>query len=243
MPAKQDKKSGLKKGNLPLSKTASEPGSLPKWPVLKPVLPASNLAFEETLKDQILVVSNLFTSSLCKTYVSFLNSLTLITTPSRPKRDQAVRFNDRFQIEDPAFADSLWQGTALKDLVAGYEDTSIWGGKVLGLNSNIRIYRYRPGQFFDKHYDESNKVKGPSGEDAMTTWTLLIYLTACVGGGTAFYPEAETKNDKQPDPITVNPRPGSALLHRHYPECLLHEGKEVLSGEKWVLRSDIVVAR
>jgi hypothetical protein len=25
------------------------------------------------------------------------------------------------------------------------------GGEVVGLNPNIRIYRYRPGQFFDAH--------------------------------------------------------------------------------------------
>lgn len=34
-----------------------------------------------------------------------------------------------------------------------------------------------------------------------------------------------------------------ALLHRHGEQCLLHEGREVLSGEKWVLRSDLVVER
>lgn len=27
----------------------------------------------------------------------------------------------------------------------------IWGGEPIGLNGNIRIYRYSKGQFFDKH--------------------------------------------------------------------------------------------
>jgi hypothetical protein len=36
---------------------------------------------------------------------------------------------------------------------------------------------------------------------------------------------------------------GMALLHKHGDDCLFHEGKEVLSGEKWVLRSDLVVPR
>lgn len=241
MPPKENKKSrSNKKIDSPASRTETR---LPDWPVLKPVLPASSLYIEETLKEQILVVPTLFTSSLCKAYVAFLNSLPLSTTPGRPKRGEAVRVNDRFQIEDQAFANRLWQETALKDLVAGFGDSDIWGGEVVGLNPNIRVYRYRSGQFFDQHYDESNRVKGPAGEDAVTTWTLLIYLTSCEGGETAFYPEARSKKERQPDPVVVNPQAGSALLHHHYPECLLHEGKEVLSGEKWVLRSDLVVAR
>ena len=27
----------------------------------------------------------------------------------------------------------------------------VWGGEVIGLNSNIRVYRYGKGQFFDQH--------------------------------------------------------------------------------------------
>jgi hypothetical protein len=36
---------------------------------------------------------------------------------------------------------------------------------------------------------------------------------------------------------------GMALLHKHGDDCLLHEGREVKSGEKWVLRSDLVVQK
>jgi len=238
MPPKQKPKA--KVNNVPTSAAKNHP---PNWPQLKPVLAASDLAIEETLQDQILVVPNLFTAALCKTYVTFLSGLTLTTTPGKPRRGEAARVNDRFQVEDPAFAQRLWEGSAIKDLVASYEDQSIWGGEVMGLNPNIRVYRYRAGQFFDQHYDESNKVISPGGVAGKTTWTLLIYLTACEGGETAFYPEAPSKRDKQPDPVLVDPQAGSALFHRHFPDCLLHEGKEVLSGEKWVLRSDLVVAR
>jgi hypothetical protein len=37
------------------------------------------------------------------------------TTPSRPKRGEAVRVNDRFQVEDPLFARRLWEQTGLKE--------------------------------------------------------------------------------------------------------------------------------
>jgi len=240
MPLKQKTKT---KGNNPPAAAKPASPAPPNWPQLKPVLAASDLSVEETLKDQILVVPNLFTANLCKTYVTFLSTLPLTTTPGKPKRGEATRVNDRFQIEDPAFAQRLWEDTAIKELVASYEDKDIWGGDVLGLNSNIRIYRYRPGQFFDQHYDESNRVVGQGGVPAKTTWTLLVYLSACGGGETAFYPEASSRRDQQPDPVLVDPQAGSALLHRHFPECLLHEGKEVVSGEKWVLRSDLIVRR
>jgi hypothetical protein len=59
------------------------------------------------------------------------------------------------------FAERLWSGTALKDLVTGNAEGSLdltpaqrkelWGGDVVGLNPRIRIYRYSKGQFFDQH--------------------------------------------------------------------------------------------
>jgi hypothetical protein len=70
---------------------------------------------------------------------------------------------------------------------------------------------------------------------ARTTWTLLIYLTTTEGGETVFYPEDGSA------PLSVAPEVGMALLHRHGEHCLLHEGKEVRKGEKWVIRSDLVV--
>jgi hypothetical protein len=92
--------------------------------------------------------------------------------------------------------------------------------------------------------DDSNTItfSSPShpSQSARTTWTLLIYLTTCTGGETVFYPES-TRGNRNPEPVSVAPVTGMALLHRHGDRCLLHEGAEVLDGEKWVLRSDLVV--
>ena len=216
----------------------------PNWPPLSPVVPVEHLATETVLAGQILIIRNLFTSNLCKNYVSFLSSLPLTTTPGKPKRGEATRVNDRFKIDDPTFARTLWEQSGLQNLVASFEDQAVFSGKVLGLNSNIRVYRYKPGQFFDQHYDESNTLHfGQENIPAKTTWTLLIYLTTCEGGETIFHPEAFRKGERAPDPIVVGLETGMALLHKHGDDCLLHEGKEVKSGEKWVLRSDLVVQR
>ncbi|KAL4810402.1 hypothetical protein BDV18DRAFT_57092 [Aspergillus unguis] len=231
----------------------------PNWPPLRPLVPASDLYLDPLLPDQIYILRNFLPASLCKTYVSFLASLPLTTTPGKPKKGDAVRVNDRFQIEDAAFAERLWSETALRGLVLeppeeedeqGQQRSTkeIWGGDPLGLNGNIRVYRYSPGQFFAQHYDDSNTLTftSPSSptspKPARTTWTLLIYLSTCTGGETVFYPEA-TRTDRNPEPVSVAPEMGMALLHRHGDACMLHEGKEVTGGEKWVLRSDLVVAR
>src|SRR5436305_69588 len=96
------------------------PTSVPKapdWPPLKPLIPSTELQLELVLPHQILTISRFFTSTLCTTYINFLSSLPLTTTPNKPKRGEAVRVNDRFQIQDPAFAKRLWKETGLKELL------------------------------------------------------------------------------------------------------------------------------
>ncbi|KAF3490985.1 uncharacterized protein GIQ15_00502 [Arthroderma uncinatum] len=219
---------------IPIEKKVTKKKEI-DWPALRPVPPTEDLSLSPILDGQIYIIRNLLSSSLCKTYISFLSSLPLVTTPNKPKKDEALRVNDRFQVDDALFAERLWSDTALKQLVS---DASVdWDGDVVGLNPNIRVYRYTKGQFFGQHYDESVvTVKGK------TTWTLLVYLSRCSGGETAFYPEGE-KGKRQPEPIVVGMEVGMALLHRHGDGCLLHEGREVTGGEKWVVRSDLVVKR
>jgi hypothetical protein len=43
----------------------------------------------------------------------------LVTTPGKPKKDDAVRVNDRFQVVDEGFARRLWEETGLKSLILG----------------------------------------------------------------------------------------------------------------------------
>ncbi|KIW02714.1 hypothetical protein, variant 2 [Verruconis gallopava] len=231
----------------------------PDWPNFAPLVSPLDLSLEETVPKQIMCIRNLWTSTLCRNYVTFLSSLPLTTTPGRPKKGDAVRVNDRYQIDDPVFATRLWNETALKYLVSTDEGSGVdenervklWGGEVVGLNPNIRIYRYKKGHFFDQHYDDSNNVNvaAENGQlvQAKTTWTLLLYLTSpatgCIGGETVFYPDPPSKKAAAPDPIAIGLEVGMALLHKHGKDCMLHEGREVTAGEKWVIRSDLCVKR
>jgi hypothetical protein len=253
-------KSSFKKKKDPITPSTSTKQPQPhiNWPTFSPLLPSQDLALHHRLPTQIITIPRLFTSTLCKSYVSFLSTLPLTTTPGKPKKGDAVRVNDRFQTDDPAFAERLWSETGLKYLISTGEGSGmsdeerrhLWGGEVLGLNPNIRIYRYTPGQFFDQHYDESNSLlfHGPTGPvPAKTTWTLLLYLTSpatgCEGGETVFYPDASSKKAAAPEPVIVGLEVGMALLHKHGKDCMLHEGREVTKGEKWVIRSDLCVRR
>lgn len=222
------------------------------------------------LGSEIVAIPKLFTATLCNTYLAFLQkSISLTTTPGKPKIGEAVRVNDRFQITDPEFAKTLWEQSGLKDVI-GRKGEAMWGGEVVGLNPNIRIYRYRKGQFFDKHCsppgsvcicfffsfffdvsvltsiidDDSVSLSfGSPPVPCRTTWTLLIYITGqsdgVVGGETVFY-----TRPRRGEEVVVEPEKGLALLHKHGADCMLHEGRLVSEDGgvgKWVLRSDLVV--
>ncbi|KAM7187119.1 hypothetical protein V8F20_011110 [Naviculisporaceae sp. PSN 640] len=226
----------------------------PSWPPFKPPLPVADLELESIVKDKVVVLRSFFPRSLCRDYVLFLKTLPLTTTPGKPKRGMALRVNDRFQIDDFAFAHRLWTETGLKEALTQTDMTSLWGGELIGLNPNIRVYRYLKGHFFDAHYDDSNNVtvttpdEGQGGQQqqqqAKTTWTLLLYLTSssegCVGGETVFYPHDRRSAKEE---IAVSLETGMCLLHKHGDDCMLHEGREVLAGEKWILRTDLCVKR
>ena len=117
---------------------AAEPAPGLNWPKLQPLVPAADLTLETVTPNQIVTIANFWTSSLCKAYVTFLSTLPLVTTPGKPKKGDAVRVNDRFQIDDPSFAEKLWSQTSLKDIlnsdsVAPTEDArrELWGGEVV----------------------------------------------------------------------------------------------------------------
>ncbi|KLU83277.1 hypothetical protein MAPG_02341 [Magnaporthiopsis poae ATCC 64411] len=264
-PAKAASKVGAASGSAhsttPAAAAAAASPSPPSWPPFKPSLPVVDpLAFESVVPAKVVVARSFFPRSLCRTYVDFLASLPLTTTPARPKRGEAVRQNDRFQVHDPVFASRLWRDTGLRDalLLAGAEeghddtvlDPRLWGGEVVGLNPNIRVYRYTKGQHFAPHYDDSNNVAvtaedGKTSIPAKTTWTLLLYLTStadggCAGGETVFYTRDRVSAKEE---VAVAPEAGLLLLHKHGDDCMLHEGREVTAGEKWVIRSDLCVRK
>lgn len=107
---------------LKATKRTVEPAAVlssapPDWPTFKPPLPVIDLLLEPLVESKVVIFRNFWPRNLCTDYVSFLKTLPLTTTPGKPKRGDAVRVNDRFQIYDPAFASRLWLETGLREAV------------------------------------------------------------------------------------------------------------------------------
>ena len=128
---------------------------------------------------------------------------------------KGVRDNFRAEVDDENLAREMWA-----QIEAEFPAT-LEGGRAVGLNPHFRFYRYEDGQKFKRHIDGRQKV----GE-LESRVTFMIYLNeGFEGGATAF------------DDIVIEPKTGTALLFVHE---LKHEGCPVTSGQKYVLRSDVL---
>ncbi|CCG81008.1 Putative uncharacterized protein [Taphrina deformans PYCC 5710] len=191
---------------------------------------------EVLLEDQICLIDAFLTPLNRQHLLSLFERavLPLLSRPSAPRRGEATRTNGRFAVHDPVFAESLFRDTDLDRCLDSLGLGVSGARRLVGLNPNIRIYRYPVGTFFGPHFDDS--VTDPETK-WKSEWTLLVYLTDgdLQGGETAF---------QLPDGSVLAPAPrhGLALIHRHGTDCLLHEGRPVKQGTKWVLRSDLMYA-
>ena len=138
---------------------------------------------------------------------------------------ESFRNNDRVIHDDHALAAAIFE-RAREDLPAE------WQGRELGgFNERWRYYRYLPGQYFKMHGDGAHHR---FQERERSLLTFMIYLNDVEEGGeTRFYDRA----DPRVPYLAVKPKCGTALVFLHQ---LLHEGAEVLRGEKHVLRTDVM---
>ncbi|KAK0240254.1 hypothetical protein EDD85DRAFT_824869 [Armillaria nabsnona] len=207
------------------------------------ISPKRHLECRVLLENQILLVDNFLSAPECKGIAQFIDNLPLELTPPK-RRGEAVRVNYRFSVTSPDFAQRL-HGLLVPHLPLfpppapdKRSGSALPPREPYSFNSNIRFYKYTPSQHFGPHYDDSvrDAITGAKSE-----WTLLIYLSGVEdgvqGGETIFYRDEKCRRDE----TTVAPlNRGTALLHRHGQDCLLHEGSEVVKGTKYVLRSDLM---
>ncbi|XP_044467378.1 uncharacterized protein LOC123197243 isoform X2 [Mangifera indica] len=200
-----------------------------KWPNIKP---KQNLQITRLKDTDLFTVKNFFTSAESKAFIKASESMGFAHQGSLgPLKGEAYRDNDRISVNDPVLADTIWESGISKL----FTDIKIRGKIAVGLNPNIRFYRYKVGQRFGKHIDESVSL----GDGKRTHYTLLIYLSGgvkakaktdpsdpndsslepLVGGETVFY---GSRNNLVAE---VAPTEGMALLHIHGDKCMLHEAQ------------------
>ncbi|KAK9143575.1 hypothetical protein Syun_012975 [Stephania yunnanensis] len=220
-----------------------------KWPSMKPKKDLHTTFFKDT---HLFTVPSFLTCLESRAFVKAAESIGFVHQGSLgPTKGEAFRDNDRISVNDPVLAQSIWD-SGLNGL---FVDIKIRGKVAVGLNPNIRFYRYKVGQRFGRHIDESVDL----GNGRRTYYTLLVYLSggpvglktktknvsgtsqessteALVGGETVFY------DNRQRIVAEVAPIEGMALLHLHGAQCMLHEARNVSKGVKYVFRSDVIFA-
>jgi len=127
-----------------------------------------------------------------------------------------IRNNQRVLHFNDTWASLYWEK------LNSFPQKPIESSFAIGLNELFRFYRYTPEQRFKKHRDGSH-VKN---EEERSKETFMVYLNDDFEGGKTLFLENE-----------IIPKKGTALVFRHE---LKHEGQKVISGTKYVLRSDIM---
>ncbi|KAL4340015.1 hypothetical protein GQ457_08G036060 [Hibiscus cannabinus] len=236
---------GTKKRKLG-DRTRTKTRRTANWPFLKPKLNLQITCLKDT---DLFTVQDFFTSAESKAFVRIAESIGFEHQGSLgPTKGEAYRDNDRISVNDPRLADAIWQS----GLSRVFSDIKIRGKVAVGLNPNIRFYRYKVGQCFGRHIDASVHL----GEGKRTHYTLLIYLS----GGLKTKGKSDSSNSKDSASevldggetvfydswngivAEVAPAEGMALLHIHGDKCMLHEARSVSKGIKYVFRSDVVFA-
>lgn len=127
-------------------------------------------------------------------------------------KDETIRKCKRCFLDNPKLAEMLFSKIA--DALPG----------AVGLNPRLRVLKYAAGDFFAPHFDAAFEMEGQASQK-----TILVYLSDS-GAGTRFV--CETQLD-----LVVVPRAGDVLVFDH---DLLHAGDTLTTGEKYVLRTDVM---
>lgn len=176
------------------------------------------------LHPQIFLIEDFLTWEECDQYINLSEEKQFeeakINVFGRQLMNKGVRNNDRLMIFDEKLAENLFE-KAVEFLPQKHE-----GYSVENFNEMLRVYKYAPGQQFKMHRDGSYI----RNEKEKSLYTFMIYLNDDFEGG-----ETEFENL-----FTVAPKKGTALVFYH---PLRHEGKTLISGLKYVLRTDVMYRR
>ncbi|KAI4136401.1 MAG: hypothetical protein LQ340_008130, partial [Diploschistes diacapsis] len=115
------------------------------------------------------------------------------------------------------------------------------------LNERMRFLKYGPGEYFREHCD--GQYRTPEG-DEFSLFTLHLYMNErdegsgnlLEGGATRFFGPDYYGGDWGDEPkgkyFDVEPKMGRVVVFQQ--RGLLHSGEEVVGGEKWTMRTDVM---
>lgn len=177
----------------------------------------------DTSSKLLAKIPDVLTPSECVALIERINSLDPVIAPintsagTRIRTD--VRNNERVMFDDQDLANSLFEKARQ------HVPERMLNCRLVGANERFRCYRYKPGMRFAVHSDGSFE----RNESERSFYTYLIYLNGDFEGG-------ETNFATVPE-LSIKPVTGLGLVFQH---PIIHEGAEVLSGVKYVARTDLM---
>lgn len=106
------------------------------------------------------------------------------------------------------------------------------GMRPIKLNDHFRYSKYNPGGLFTIHRDGINV--DADGNRAIITLNIFLNIPE-EGGGTTFFERG--KKQQLQKYVTIKPKPGRGALFYNQ---LYHQGDKVISGYKYLLRTDVM---
>ncbi len=229
--------------------------------ISQPQLNLESLAIKST--NDIHSIDNLLTQDNLNSILSWAkeNAPSMVSTDSHgqkllPSISPDLPGSSRLSFYSPEFAQILNE----KLKFSGFEHfkyldnltatngsaSSVW--KFIGINPMIRLIKYNVSQGLVAHYDDSY-VENKNQKSLMTL--LLVISNDCTGGSTRFIKDPQesldfaTRNfsdwDRPAQPqeviLSLKPKPGSAIFFNHR---VLHDGEPITSGEKIILRTELM---
>lgn len=174
----------------------------------------------QSIREGVFTVAGVLSSDECTELVALAEchgfEIATINTYHGAEVDPDFRNNDRVILDDQALANQLWVriSSVVPSLLAGRQ--------ARGVNERFRFYRYLPGQKFSWHTD--GYFERENGERSLLTF--MVYLNEGYEGGATEFVSARVVGET-----------GMGLFFEHQ---LSHQGAEVITGIKYVLRSDVM---
>lgn len=172
------------------------------------------------LNNGVFTIENYLSLDECRSYIALGDGIgyapSEVNFATGSRRAEDIRNNDRVIFDDPALA--AWLFERARPLLPPH----FGSGKLHGFNERMRFYRYGPEQYFKWHKD-GVFAKSPNEASCLT---FMIYLNDGFEGG-----DTEFKTE------FVKPQAGMALV---FPHKIAHQGAPMISGSKYVLRTDVM---
>ena len=243
---------------------AREAGSvrndLPLWGAkIENPMELSDTCALQVIREDILSVPgafqllNVLSKEECQNFIQATEALGY-TDDAAVSLPRSVRHNSNLTwIADDTTADILWQRSKVN-----FTDkhNHFLGKQPVGLNGRCRFYRYQSGDFFSIHTDGSwpgsrivdGQVISNAFEGCWSMYTFLVFLTDDYEGGhTQFLvnsenPELPARGRANSETVNVRTPAGSVLCfpHGEHPLHCLHGSQDIVSGTKYIIRSDVL---